>query len=330
MEANLNSELISVVVPVYNMGRYINRAVDSILKQTYRNFELVLVDDGSTDDCGAICDEYAQKHDVIRVIHKTNGGLSSARNAGIDHARGRYIIFPDPDDWVTEYYLENLISLKDTYHADLEVCGHYVTDGKQKRIHNENNKVELLTKDQALRLVLLPNGYCGFAWNKLYHMDIIQSHGLRFDEELGMAQDLHFAFRYILIVKNIAYNPAPVYFYYQHEKSITNTKMPLTDRKISALKTYEKIAEIAEIEFPEAIAIVNSTIANISMHFMYIYYDSRMDNRELLQALRKNFRKFSQSFFSNISYSLSHKILGFVTLCNPYAYYLLKKKFSHY
>ncbi len=104
-------ELISVIVPVYKVEDYLSRCVDSILSQTYRNIEVILVDDGSPDKCGEICDRYAQHDPRVRVIHKENGGLSDARNAGIEIAQGQYISFIDSDDWVHPEFLESLYQL---------------------------------------------------------------------------------------------------------------------------------------------------------------------------------------------------------------------------
>ena len=112
--------LISVIVPVYNVEKYINRCIESVLAQTYRNFELILVDDGSPDNCGAICDDYASKDRRIRVIHKENGGVSSARNAGLDSAGGDYILFVDSDDYITPEHIELLIPVES---EDLVCCG---------------------------------------------------------------------------------------------------------------------------------------------------------------------------------------------------------------
>ena len=104
--------MISVVVSVYNMEKYLDRCINSLLKQTYKAYEIILVDDGSTDTSPSLCDEWGKKETSIRVFHKPNGGLSSARNYGIDHALGDLIIFPDPDDWVDTGYLQKLISIK--------------------------------------------------------------------------------------------------------------------------------------------------------------------------------------------------------------------------
>ena len=114
--------LISVIVPVYNVEKYLGKCVDSILAQTYENLEIILVEDGTKDNSGAICDAYAAKDSRIRVIHKENGGLSSARNAGMDIARGEYFGFVDSDDWIEPKMYETLLNLAEKYHADL-VCG---------------------------------------------------------------------------------------------------------------------------------------------------------------------------------------------------------------
>ena len=119
--------MVSVAIPVYNMEQYLPRCMETMLAQTCRDFEILLIDDGSTDGSGEMCDAYAAKHpDFIRVVHKANGGLSSARNAGIDAAKGAYIIFPDPDDWVEPDYVEKLLEYRELYDADLVCTGYYV------------------------------------------------------------------------------------------------------------------------------------------------------------------------------------------------------------
>lgn len=322
----MENKKISVIVPVYNMVEHLDKAVNTLLKQTYNNYEIILVDDGSTDGSDALCDYFANRYKKIKVIHKKNGGLSSARNRGIEESSGQYIIFPDPDDWVDKRYLQSLIELKIKYDSDLEICGHYVVDCKNVVVHNSNGKEIYYQKEKAILSLVKSHQYCGFAWNKLYHMDIIKKNNLRFDEELGMAQDLHFAFRYILLCNKVSYNPEPYYYYYQHEKGVTNIKHPLSSRKISGLKTYEKILEIAKKEMPKAVPIVASTIANINLHFIYIYYNSGMDDIELLNKFYETFKKNKRYYFSNKEYSVFHRILGGVALINPKLYFKVRKK----
>ncbi len=317
--------LISVIVPIYNMKQYLERAVDTLLKQTYSNYEIILVNDGSTDGSDVLCKEIIGKHLKIRYVCKENGGLSSARNAGIEAAKGEYIIFPDPDDWTSESYLETLVNLKIKYDSDLEICGYYVSDKNGNKDAHQNKFEQLMDKETALSRVVSPNWFCGFAWNKLYHLDIIRKNNLTFDVELGMAQDLHFAFRYILCCDKIAFSPEPCYFYYQHIGGVTNVKSPLTARKISGLKTYEKLAELSENDYPKVADMVKSTLANMSMHFIFIYLYTQMSDIELYRKLRKVIKDNFKYFLGNKEYSATHKLQGVVAYFAPKLYYIIRR-----
>ena len=314
---------ISVIVPVYNMAEHLEKSVNTLISQTYKNYEIILIDDGSTDGSSVLCDTLSEQHSTIQVFHKPNGGLSSARNKGIDIATGDFIIFPDPDDWVDENYLSSLIELHND--TQLEICGHYIVTPDTCIPHNSQATKTQLTKEFAIINLLKSTAYCGFAWNKMYHLDIIKAHNLRFDEELGMAQDLHFAFRYILLCDKIAYDPEPHYYYYQHEKGVTNINHPLTARKISGLKTYEKLLELSQENVPEAIPYVCSTIANLNLNFVYIYKNSGMDDKALLNQLVTSFKKHKKYFFKNKDYSAFHKVLGAFALISPDLYFKLRK-----
>lgn len=316
---------ISVIVPVFNMSQYLSKAVDSLLKQTYDNFEILLINDGSTDESPELCEAYARQYDNIRTIHKENGGLSSARNAGIQHATGEYIIFPDPDDWVCENYLKTLMELKNTYHSDLEIGGYYVVEDRNASLEIRDADTVLLTREEAINRLFVGGGYSGFAWNKMYHMDIIRNNELFFDIELGMAQDLHFAFRYMLHCEKVSYTSRPLYCYYQHIGGVTNAKSPLTARKKSGLLTYEKMIALAEENLPQVVPLIRSTLVNISLHFMFIYYESRMQDKEFLKKLKDNIKKNKRFFIQNKNYSLQHKALGCIGFINGELYYRIRK-----
>ena len=163
---NMESELISIVVPVYKVEEYLKECICSILRQTYTNFELILVDDGSPDNCGKICDNYAALDKRIRVIHKTNGGLSDARNAGICIARGKYITFVDSDDYIASQYLERLYLFLIKYNADIVQC-EYTSDNQQL---SQKMKDEFFSYDKCKAMVeMLHFGRVQVnAWAKLY------------------------------------------------------------------------------------------------------------------------------------------------------------------
>lgn len=177
----MNNELISVIIPVYKVEKYLDECIQSVINQTYKNLEIILVDDGSPDNCGKICDEYAKKDNRIKVIHKENGGLSSARNAGLDIARGEYISFIDSDDYVSKDFIKNM-SIQ-MANADLIICGMknvYKEDEKCDEKENVVIKNETLTFIEANQKLIKPkNEIYVTACNKLYRRELFDN--LRFE-----------------------------------------------------------------------------------------------------------------------------------------------------
>lgn len=165
-------DTISVIVPIYNVEKYLTSCINSILRQTYRNLEILLIDDGSTDGCAAICDEYKEKDTRIKVIHKKNGGLSSARNAGIDAATGEILSFVDSDDFIEPDMLEMLYRILCTYDADMTVCNFRYVDEKGRKINAYPTTIvqdECLGQIDLWEKVLAEYGlFYVVAWNKLY------------------------------------------------------------------------------------------------------------------------------------------------------------------
>ncbi|MBR1497586.1 MAG: glycosyltransferase [Oscillospiraceae bacterium] len=313
--------MITVVVSVYNTGQYLSKALDALLGQTYEDFELLLVDDGSTDGSGEICEREAKRSTKIRVFHKPNGGLSSARNYGIEHAAGEYIIFPDPDDWVEPDYLQGLLDIRGRHGADLSVCGHYMTWDGRDILWNASARERVFHTGEALEELMKPLSFCGYAWNKLYRMDVIREHGLRFDEELGMAQDLHFAFRYFQYCESIAYDPRPLYHYSRDNGGVTAYATPLTARKLSGLKTYEKIAALAHGRYPGAEAAAYSTLCAACLQYINLYYRNGMDQPETLAMLRRTFAQYQSYYYASEAVPLRRKLPAPLAPRFPRAYY---------
>ena len=186
----MKNETISVIVPVYKVEPYLRECVDSIINQTYKNLEIILVDDGSPDNCGAICDEYAAQDSRVRVIHKENGGVSSARNAGIEAATGDYIGFVDSDDWIEKDMFETLLTALVNANADMCICNCADETESGERIPTEYPlSSEILSKREVLKRLIRPGGgvYAG-VWNKLYKASILKNHrfmvGRRYEDEL--------------------------------------------------------------------------------------------------------------------------------------------------
>ena len=227
---------ISVIVPVYKVEPYIHRCVDSILNQTFTDFELILVDDGSPDNCGAICDEYAAKDNRITVIHKENGGLSDARNAGIDWAfansDSEWLTFIDSDDWVHPMYLEALYSaVKDTGYS-ISVCGYEETTGEAPEVNETYINPEIVNTES---FYCEHNTNAVIAWGKIYKKDLFID--IRYPK--GKIHEDEFT-TYKLLYKylTIAFIKQPLYYYYRNTNGIMRQKWSLS--KLVYLDAYEQ------------------------------------------------------------------------------------------
>ena len=220
--------LISIIVPVYNVDAYLKQCVDSILNQKYENFELLLVDDGSTDKSGEICDVYGKRDKRVRVFHKKNGGVSSARNVGLDKAKGEWIAFVDSDDIVTQDYLFDLYNSLKGNDIDLVIQNVSVfKDGTEpyrndiselsKEIHvYDKHEFKKMLVEQLLVLRCWPV-------SKLYRQSLIKKNNLKFSSELDFAEDYYFLFDYLLhIEKGVACASISNYFYREREGSLAH------------------------------------------------------------------------------------------------------------
>ena len=168
----MKQPLISVIIPVYGVEKYIAQCLDSIINQTYKNLEIILVDDGSPDACPKLCDEYSKIDKRIKVIHKKNGGLSDARNVGIDICKGNYITFVDSDDWIEKDMIEQLYSLINKFSADISICNFLRTSDEKMKIFNKNEKIKCYNKYEAIRELLKGHKIQDYAWNKMYKKEV--------------------------------------------------------------------------------------------------------------------------------------------------------------
>ena len=220
----MSNPLISVIVPVYNVAEFLPKCVDSILAQTYDNLEIILVEDGTKDSSGIICDQYAGKDSRIRVIHKENGGLSSARNAGMEIARGEYFGFVDSDDWIEPETYECLMALAQKYDADLVCGGRYDVDGAtgERTVGLCPKTEECISSMEMLGRVFTWDHCDSAAWDKLYRRHL-------FDEiryPLGMySEDIAIFYKLMEKANRVALCPKPLYNYLHRANSITTSKL---------------------------------------------------------------------------------------------------------
>ncbi len=237
---------ISVVLPIYNVEKYLETCVKAITGQTYQNLEIILVDDGSPDGCPALCDELAKTDERIRVLHKENGGLSDARNAGTQIATGEYITFVDSDDVVTKTYVEYLYSLIEKYGCDMSLCTHTVVFEDGKKIPYGDGTDEMLDAKECLRRMLYHDVIDTSAWAKLYRTDmareILYPKGKLFE-------DIGTTYRFFLASGKIACGYQSQYFYMQRQNSIVSGKF--NPHKLDLLEMTDKMAEDVEKVYPD-------------------------------------------------------------------------------
>lgn len=228
------SPLISIIVPIYKVEPYLKRCLDSIVNQTYTNLEIILVDDGSPDNCPAICDEYAAKDKRIVVIHKENGGLSDARNAGLDICKGEYISFVDSDDWVDLSYIEVLISLQKKYTADITIAEHDLIAPKTfYKKETFQYKEEIFNNKEGLKQLFSSNNPTyTVAWGKLYKKDLLKDFLFPLNK---YHEDEFTTYKLFYHSKVICYTNKKLYNYFLREGNITSTSHPL-----DLLQAYEE------------------------------------------------------------------------------------------
>lgn len=243
---------ISVIVPVYKVEPFIHRCVDSILCQSFRDFELILVDDGSPDTCGEICDQYALRDDRIHVIHQKNGGLSAARNAGIDwvfaNSDSRWFTFVDSDDWIHPRMLESLLSAAEEYNVPVSVCGYRESEGEPVAVEEKDLEARVW---EPARFYLEEYVNATVAWGKLYARECFRD--IRYPKG-KIHEDEFVTYRILFAQEKIAALPAPMYAYFVNYVGITKSKWK--PGRLDAWEAYEQ--QIVYFEQRNMGQIVNS------------------------------------------------------------------------
>lgn len=299
---------ISVIVPVYKTEKYLRRCVNSILNQDYQDLEIILVDDGSPDRSGVLCDEIARENEKIKVIHKVNGGLSSARNAGLDAASGRYVCFVDSDDYIAKDYVSSMHELSVQYDADLVKVDYIEVDtnsytGKLKKgsaVFYEGEQVE------KTYLELRVDSACVF----LYQKELIAD--TRFP--VGKtSEDIPFNFQIFRKAQRFVYLPEGKYFYYHNPESISNG--PLDKNYMNYLLFRKEIYDYYQANGDKSIIAASETLyarAAMGMKARMAFYGvtSDVDEKEYKGKLDRVFKAHSKAFFADKHTPISRKVLA--------------------
>lgn len=238
---------ISIIVPVYNVQKYLRNCIVSLLNQTFKEYEIILVDDGSTDLSGEICDEYAKNNKKVKVIHKENGGLSSARNAGIEIAKGDYFGFVDSDDWVdNDMYKELYLNIKDTI-FDIIACNFFIMDAEGNLEPYTKNAINIsFNKELALKELIFNNTLTFSSCNKLFKRELFEN--LRYKEGI-ILEDMDLSYQIFNKANNIFYFSKPLYFYRYNNSSILRNSFSL--KRVDEYFVRKKMYEFYTIAYPE-------------------------------------------------------------------------------
>lgn len=320
-----NTPMLSIVVPIYKVEKYLNKCVDSILGQTFTDFELILVDDGSPDRCGEICDYYEKKDKRVKVIHKENGGLSSARNAGINVAIGEYIGFVDSDDYIEPFMYECLIESLQKNNCLLAVCAiNYVFEDGKNICRVEGEKDRVFNFSEA---ILEMNTYHLFdmgAWSKVYHKSLF--HNLRFP--VGkLSEDFYIMYKIFDRAQKISYVATPCYNYLQRQNSISRNTKINHDFEYAAKEQMEYL----EMKYPELTVLGHTSYASAALTVYDFYIKNHVKcSKEQLKHFEKIVKE-NYVYISKADYLSKTKKIQFALFkINPILYkgiFLIYRKY---
>ena len=293
-------KMISVVVPIYNVSKYLPKCIESILHSTYKNLEVILVDDGSTDECPTICDDYAKKDSRIKVIHKKNGGLSDARNKGLDIATGEYISFIDSDDYIDADLYESVIKEFDE-NIDVVVFGRYIEYETKTDISIPDKNCVMTGKDALIDLASF-KGFDMAAWDKIYKRSIIGNLRFPFGKK---NEDYYLTYKLLDNAKNVKFIQKPFYHYVQRQNSISRGKSICFDAVDGSIEEVDYIRK----KYPELIdvALTNQFFAYVCIYNVAIRQKIKVTS-EQKKIIKLNSLELLNSVLKNTYLGSSKKI----------------------
>lgn len=294
--------LISVVVPVYNVELYLEKCIKSILNQTFIEFELILVNDGSTDSSGKLCEEFVKKDPRISLITQKNSGLSAARNQGTKMAKAPFITYIDSDDYISKDYLKELFEFQKRYSADVVVANQAYVYENGKIVYRHYNNIRLLSDQEALEIIYYQKEFDTNACGKLFKTKLMKNNP--FTEGI-LYEDFDLIYKLIAQSKVIVYNPVPLYFYLQRSASIMGEAF--SNRKLVLINIAENHLLFIKKQYPE---ILNAVIRRYVYSNFHLIGRTAMLNeyKEITRKLRKNILKYRKNILINPKVSIKEKI----------------------
>jgi len=321
-------EVISVIIPVYNAEDYICRCLDSVIIQSYESLEIIVIDDGSTDSSGRICDEYGEKDCRVKVFHQNNKGVSAARNLGLKMATGKYIGFVDSDDWIERDMYSLLMGMAESSDADVTACGYYIND-ENPSLHAESAP-ESISQEEAIRASFLNvNKYCfyGALWNKIFKSEIFRANSIEFDGSIFVGEDMLCLCQCIMRSKKIVYSPIPKYHYSCNDMSVTSK--PFYSEKVTMLRALDKIESIVKPAYPQLAPVVRQRSILTSYNYLrQAMYNTSFSDYAAIRELRDNIRNEFISVVMGSDLSAKDKVKLTLFSMSPKAFRYLRLSYK--
>lgn len=315
------STFVSVVVPVYNVKKYLNKCVNSIIAQTYDNYEVLLIDDGSTDGSSEMCDKFAAQYEKISVYHKENGGLSAARNYANKYLKGEYIVYIDSDDYVEPDYISIMVECREKYNADLVIASHIDEDefGNVLSKKTFNNKITVYDARLALEEMCYEKTICTSAWGKLIKREYV------FENEFpnGMLyEDLATIYKIIGSCNTVVYVDRPVYHYIQRNGSIRYSKY--SPKVLHVMQASENLLNYVEKYYPD---IRSAAIQRYFFSANEVYVRAFNEKTFLIitRKVRENLKKYWSDIQKNPKISIKQKAKYWIMTFQPLVYKAIRK-----
>lgn len=285
--------MISIIVPIFNVERYLSKCVDSVLSQSYKDLEIILVDDGSTDNCPSLCDEYAKKDNRITIIHKKNGGLSDARNAGMKMARGEWIFFLDSDDWIDGKALETLYCFAIEKGCDIVQGNFYYAYNNHLLYRCESSEEQsnhILNRNEAMKELIINKRIKNFAWGKLYKTNIANI----FDFPVGKYyEDSYWQHLIFHQIDKYGIVDVPLYYYRQRKDSISGQ---LSSRYDDLIEGYRYRLEFVKVHYPQYVDIMVKQLKDI--------YELKYPSKGVFTKLLRFYMRIYKRLFSKEQYKI--------------------------
>ena len=316
--------LISVIIPVYNVEEYLHYAIESLEKQTYKNFEIILVNDGSTDDSGKLCDDYSEKYSNVRVFHKENGGLSDARNFGVQKAKGEFITFLDPDDYLEAYSLELLASVQKQHNCDIvstrvKATELYNVYSNHSLTEEDIKNVIVMDRDVFLEEAFYDKVATVSACGKLYRKSILE---IPFPKG-RIYEDLYIISEHVEKANKIVHTPIQIYNYYKRQGSIVNSKF--TSKQYDFFDAIAYNRQVIREKFNNVDKLVTAINAKEVIGSFKIIGSAYKTSISDVYNIRKIIKENSSNILRNKRIRYTFKMKYMLFILSPYMFNIIKR-----